>query len=155
MQKVFKYRSTAQALLALKQQVIDSMPAAASLNLDGSTKGIFYELKRLLTYVPDPAGRELLQQLDTLLNTNGLNFHQKAGAGDCDCFTIAGLAVLLNAGYTDLQVVIAGHVKQAPVHIWLRVRPLGWPDYLNFDLTQKDFNTYRHYRYHQLLNFAI
>jgi len=154
-QAVYKYRSTAQALLAVKQQVLDSLPAAARLNIDGTPAEIFYLLKKELQYVPDPAGRELLQQLDTLLNTNGRNFHDKPGAGDCDCFTIAGLAVLINAGYTDLQVVIAGRIQQAPVHIWLRVKEHESAPWLNFDLTQKQFNTYRYYKFHQTLNFAI
>jgi hypothetical protein len=152
---VFKYRSTSQALLAVKQQVIDSMPAAERLNITGTPEVIFYELKNKLQYVPDPSGRELLQQLDTLLNLNGNNFHQMAGAGDCDCFTIAALAVLINAGYSDFQVIIAGRSKQAPVHIWCRVAENDSKKWYNFDLTEKTFDNYRYYRFHQKLNFTI
>jgi len=149
-----KYRSIEQALLALKEQVRDSMQAARNLDITGTVKEIFYKLKELLTYVPDPTGRELLQQLDTLLDTNGMNYHGQSGAGDCDCFTIAGLAVLLNAGYENVYVIIAGHTKAAPVHIWVQVRD-DYNRILNFDLTQPEFNSARFYPYFQRLKFNL
>jgi len=114
MQSIYKYRSLEQVLLALKTQVIDSLPTAAELNIRGTPEQIFYRLKELTTYYNDPDGNELLQETATLLNLNSRNYHGLPGYGDCDCFTITALAVLNNAGYRNLFIVIAGRSELTP-----------------------------------------
>ena len=148
-----KYLSLEQALQALKVQAVDSLPAAERLNLQGTPAEIFSYLKTVLKYVPDPRGNELLQQLDTLLNDNGMNKHGVAGAGDCDCFTIAALAVLYNAGYTNLYVTIAGNFSDGPSHVYPEL--LINKKYYTFDLTEPYYNKRRSYVYFQRLKFSF
>lgn len=156
MQTIHKYRDLEQVLLAMKQQVIDSLPAAERLNIRGTPREIFDSLRSMLYYVPDPQGNELLQQLDTLLNWNGNNYHGLSGAGDCDCFTIAALAVLLNAGYSNLYAVLAGYNRQhPPVHIFCQVYRPSEKKIYNFDLTQREFNKVKNYPYFQRLPFSL
>lgn len=156
MESFQKYRSLEQVLLAIKQQVYDSLPAAERLNIYGTPEEIFNKLKAKLIYTPDPNGNELLQQLDTLLNNNGNNYHGIDGAGDCDCFTIAALATLYNAGYKNLFIVLTGRIyAQPPVHIFAQVFLANRNKLYNFDLTQKEFNTVRHYPYYQRLKFSL
>jgi len=156
MQSIHKYRSLEQVLTALKDQVIDSLPAAQSLGIRGTPEEIFYKLKEITTYYEDPDGNELLQETATLLNLNGRNYHGMAGYGDCDCFTITALAVLYCAGYRNLFVTIVGRSSsQPPVHIFPCVFLANRSRLYTFDLTQDKFNTARKYPYYQRLKFSI
>lgn len=155
MQSIQKYRSLEQVLMGLKQQVKDSMPAARSLGIYGTPEEIFYQLKKITTYYNDPEGNELLQETATLLNLNGRNYHGLPGYGDCDCFTITALAVLLAAGYRNLFVIIAGRSdQQPPVHIFPQVYLKNKGRLFTFDLTQDKFNTQRFYPFYQRLKFS-
>ena len=156
MQSIHKYRSLEQVLLAIKTQVIDSLPAAESLNITGTPEEIFYKLKAITTYYEDPEGNELLQETATLLNLNGRNYHGLAGYGDCDCFTITALAVLHSAGYRNLFITIVGRSsQQPPVHIFPSVFLKNRERLYSFDLTQDKFNTVRSYPYYQRLKFSL
>jgi len=144
MQSIQKYRSLEQVLLALQRQVKDSIPTAYSLGIKGTPEEIFYQLKKNITYCPDPEGNELLQETATLFNMNGKNYHGMAGYGDCDCFTITALAVLYCAGYRNLFINLFGrNYEQPPVHIFPSVFLANRNKILKFDLTQPEFNRIR------------
>jgi len=132
------------------------MPEAQAMNIRGTPKEIFDSLRSRLIYTPDPGGNELLQELATLFNTNGKNYHGLAGAGVCDCFTIAALAVLINAGYNRTFIVLTGYSnEQPPVHIFPQVYMANRNVIYSFDLTQRDFNTVRKYPFYQRLKFSL
>lgn len=156
MEKIYQYRDLEQVLLALKDQVKDSIPTAYSLGIYGTPEEIFYQLKSRTTYRHDPDGNELLQETATLLNLNGRNYHGISGAGDCDCFTITALAVLYAAGYRNLFITLAGYgSQQPPVHIFPSVFLANRERLYTFDLTQDKFNTKRAYPFYQRLKFEI
>lgn len=150
-----KYRTLEQVLTYLKIQVIESLPAAAELDIQGTPEQIFNTLKGELIYRRDPPGKELLQELGTLLNWNGRNKHGLPGAGDCDCFTIAALAVLYNAGYNNLFITLAGRNKTTPVHIFAGVYCVSQNKYYSFDLTEKKIGNTRPYPYYQTLQIKL
>lgn len=139
------YVNLNDTLKALRVQVIDSMPYAINDTPKFKTpEDIFNWLKVRTTYKKDPRGIELFQALPTLLNDN--NFHGIRGAGDCDCFTIAALAMLTANGF-DSGIVLAGRNKFVPVHIYAYVDTETGRDY--FDLTNNWYNVTRQYDYLQ------
>jgi len=150
-----KYRSLEQVLIHLKLQVIESLPAAAELNIQGTPAQIFNQLKSILVYRRDPNGVELLQELETVLNWNGRNRHGIDGAGDCDCMTIAAISVLYNAGYKNLYITLAGRNVHNPVHIFAGVYSYVDNRYYNFDLTEPEINKKRFYPFYQTLKINI
>lgn len=105
---------------------------------------IFYRLKNLVTYKLDPKGNELLQSCKTF--ATGKHYGTKF-LGDCDCFTIFSLTILLANGFKSsrLAIVLAGNRKNYPSHIYSLVD--GQP----FDLTQNFFNSERNYNFRQVL----
>ena len=111
---------------------------------------MFNNLKTLITYRNDPPGVELLQSVQTLFENN---YWGKSGAGDCDCFSILALTVCLCNGWNDLEIVLAGRSKLAPVHIWTRVKHSG--KWFDIDLTQPFINSVRPYKHVQRLRVPV
>jgi hypothetical protein len=129
-------------LLAIKMQAADSFDFADSFLPAGkmSPGEIFDYLRGRVIYTPDPPRVELLQSMQTLFtdNRNGT-----PGAGDCDCFTIAGLASLYVKGHRKLYVTLAGRSSANPVHVYCT-----WRD-VPFDLTTEHIGFARPYRHIQ------
>lgn len=149
---VTKYKSLEHTLLGVKQQIKDSLPYARR-NCSGfsSPESLFEWLKSNVTYKRDTTGRELVQTLPTLFERN---VHGIPGAGDCDCFTVAGLSCLLANGFRDLYVVIAGRTANAPSHIYGAVKYRG--KIFPFDLTNTYFGMERKtYGYKQTLPLRL
>jgi hypothetical protein len=147
-----QYQNLEHTLLAIKQQVIDSLPYAEQNCTGFNTPAQLFDWMRSWTkYVGDPKGRELLQSLPTLIERNK---HGTVGAGDCDCFTIAGLACLLANGFNDVYVILAGRNTFTPRHIYAGVK---WNGKVRpFDLTNSYFDVERkNYSYKQVLPFRI
>lgn len=155
MQQIKRYRSITDTLLHLKGQVIDSMPSAYKMNCKGSPERIFNALHQVFVYRSDPKGIELLQSLQTFSNINGENRHSIDWAGDCDCVTIAALALLRAAGYKDLNIVLASNYRSQPTHIYLQVREPRKNFYSNFDLTERGYNKIRNYQFKQVLPIRL
>lgn len=146
------YISLNHALKLFRQQVIESIPYALEEFPPFSTpEAAFNYLKARTTYKKDPRTRELFQCLPTLMENN---FHGIVGAGDCDCFTIAALAVLAANGF-ETGIVLAGR-KPAPfnpVHIYAYVMDNG--ERKIFDLTNASYGYERFYPYKQSIPLKL
>jgi hypothetical protein len=151
MKKKLPYKSINDTCKKIKMQVYDGLDYAINECPEfKSPEHIFYWLKRRTRYKHDPRGVELLQTLPTLLENN---WHGENGAGDCDCFTIAFLTLMIANGFhNDLYVVLVGRRPKVPVHIYA-----GYIDangiFKVCDLTNKHFDSERNYPYKQHLIF--
>jgi hypothetical protein len=105
---------------------------------------LFFYLKSVTIYRDDPPDVELLQRPKSLFEKN---FYGIPGMGDCDCFTILGIASLLALNYelTEIDVILVGRSNKDAVHIYLQV--CGE----NFDLTNETFGIARKYPYLQTI----
>lgn len=140
------YKNINDTMLGLKQQVIDSLDyAEQNFPRFENPRELFDYLKQITIYKNDPPGVERLQSLPTLM--------RRDGKGDCDCFTIALLAVCWVQGkqFQNLYVVLAGRETIAPVHIYVKIFFDG--EIYVMDLTQPEFNSERDYPFTQELRF--
>jgi hypothetical protein len=130
------YVNLNDTLRALKRQVIDGLPYAASITpyWVQTPRDVWNFLKPRLKYKNDP----------TMMLAN---FHGKRGAGDCDCFTIATLSTGIIVGLQDMRIVLAGRNKRDAVHIYTVVYYAGKRYVLDF--TEPEFNSEREYPYIQ------
>jgi hypothetical protein len=146
------YQNLDHALRLFRKQVMEGVPyAQQELPRFTSPEQIFNWLKLRTTYKNDPKGTELFQTLPTLLDDN---YHGLTGSGDCDCFTIAALSILLANGFTDSGIVLVGRKSWQPVHIYAYVvDDGGQKKYL--DLTNKVYNYERPYPYKQHIPFKL
>ncbi|MEB3213986.1 MAG: hypothetical protein VKL39_21740 [Leptolyngbyaceae bacterium] len=126
-----KYTNLEDTLIALKQQVADSIDFCI-VNFSGmrSADELFYILKNHVHYVNDPKNVETIQTAQTLLSKK--NVLGSYGAGDCDCFTVLASACF-EANNWPYQIRLVGNGKH-PTHIYNIVKcpKLGW---MPFDLT--------------------
>jgi hypothetical protein len=101
--------------------------------------------KSNLIYHHDKKNIEQIQNVGTLFENN---IHGTPGAGDCDCFTVFTIAMLLanNHKINDIYIILQGKQKDAPSHILTA--------YNNklLDFTEPHFNTVRNYNYFQILS---
>ena len=101
--------------------------------------------KQNLIYQNDAKGIEQIQSVGTLFENN---IHGIPGAGDCDCFTVFSIAMLLANGYEleKIKIVLQGNERQAPSHIFTM--------YENkfIDFTEPFFNVCRNYNFYQILH---
>lgn len=140
------YKDINDTLKEIKRQIIDGLPFALSKCPHFETpEELFYWLKKRITYKNDPEKVELLQMLPTLLTNR--NYHGVPGAGDCDCFSIATITLMIAQNWDGIDVVLAGRKKIAPVHIYTRINFNG--QYYILDLTNPTFNTERTYPFTQ------
>ena len=72
-------------------------------------------------------------------------------AGDCDCFTIFTVSMLMANGYDpkNINIYLQGNNKTAS-HILIMVENKENNIYIDF--TQDHFNTIRKYNYYQIIN---
>jgi len=143
-----KYTDINAVMDGIRIQVIDSLDFCVNdMPKFSSPEQMFNNLKNMITFKHDPPGVELLQSVPSLFNNN---YWGIPGAGDCDCFTILVLSMCIANGWNEQEIVLAGRVKKAPVHIWSRVKWRGkWYD---MDLTQPFFNYPRDiYKFYQYL----
>jgi hypothetical protein len=146
------YRDLNYALKKLRSQIMEGVPYAQTYCPQFDTpKEAFNWLKTRTIYTKDPKGIELFQTLPTLLDDN---FHGVTGSGDCDCFTIALLTLLVANGlYKDCGIVLVGRNRFVPVHIYAYTYIDGERTIL--DLTNKIYNVERFYPYFQEIPLLI
>ena len=135
------YKDINDTLRAIKTQIIDGIDYAVEecprfQNPQQLYNWLMYRCK----YKNDPKNIELLQTLPTLLEDN---FHNSSGAGDCDCFSIGLITLMIAQGWDDINVVLAGRTRKSPVHIWVEVKWKG--NWYTMDLTNREFNKERFY----------
>ena len=146
------YQDLNHALRLLRKQVMEGVPyAQQDLPKFDTPEQVFRWLKLRTTYKHDPKGTELFQTLPTLLDDN---YHGLTGSGDCDCFTIAALTILLANGFDNCGIVLVGRKSWKPVHIYAYViDDSGEKKYL--DLTNRVYNYERSYPYKQHIQFKL
>jgi hypothetical protein len=137
-----RYVSLADTIQKMGMQVYDSLDYADKyLPYNVTPKEIFHILKQNTTYKHDPQGVELLQSMPSLMDDN---YWGHSGWGDCDCFTIAGVACCTVRGYKTRYVVV-GNDRNAPSHIYFQVHDgRKWVD---FDLVAPYYGITKPYKY--------
>lgn len=143
------YQSLEHTLKALKVQVADSLDFASNfIPSDIQSPGeLFDYLKPYLHYRNDPKKVELLQSFQTLMN--------RGGKGDCDCFTIAGLASCVVCDFKPLYVALAGNSIFLPTHIYLEAYDLEDRKICALDFTNQEYDFERPYKFKQRLLFRL
>ena len=151
-EKIMQYRDLNHALKLMRGQIIEGIPYAQEQCPQLSTpEKVFNWLKIRTTYKHDPKNIELFQTLPTLLEDN---YHGQTGKGDCDCFTISALTLLLANGFHNSGIVLVGRNPFNPVHIYAyTIDENNKKIYL--DLTNKMFNYERNYPYKQHIKFNL
>jgi len=140
------YKDINDTMKHIKIQIVDSLPYAENCPKFSTPADCFYWLKDKVVYKNDPKGTELLQSLPTLLENN---YHNISGAGDCDCFTIAIVSLLIANEFKNIKICLVGRSRNMPVHIYCVVYVKGKRNVL--DLTNKKPNQERPYSYIQEL----
>jgi len=101
--------------------------------------------KTNLIYENDKNNIEQIQSVGTLFENN---IHGRSGMGDCDCFTVFGIAMLAANGYDidNTKIILQGNKPGAPSHIFL-----SYEDKF-FDFTEPLYNSNRNYKFYQIVN---
>jgi len=145
--KTYPYLNINDTLGAILFQIKRSLPwARQNTNLRGETaEELFYRFKDLVKYKKDPKGNELLQSCKTFVTGK---YYGEKFTGDCDCFTIFTLTMLLANGFKpdQLAIVLVGKTKKFPSHIYSMVNGQA------FDLTENLFNSQRPYTFRQIIS---
>jgi hypothetical protein len=146
---IVKYRNLAQTLGFIKRQADASLAYASKMAQQSNPYDLYYYLKSQVTYKHDRPGIEQLQKLQTLLGD--ANVHGVPGLGDCDCFTIALLALCKANNFTPAGAVLAGHYANKARHIYNYCTYGGKLVYL--DLTESEPGQLRPYKFRQEVKF--
>ena len=150
-----KSPSLDKTLQYLKIQAQESVPQIPFYFNENITTGeqFFNICKSKITYTKDTDlagfGVEYFQTVKTLFEKNN-------GKGDCDDFTILGLAGLTYLELADsLFIVLVGATKKKPTHIYIEYMDRGTP--YTFDLTNPYFNFERKgkYKFKQLVRIKL
>lgn len=140
-----------KVLQYLKMQAQESVPdIPAYFPPNVATPEAFFNLcKGVTKFKKDPEGIEYIQTVHTL-------FDENRGRGDCDCFTVLGLAGLTYYGLADkMWICLVGKSNRRPSHIYLALDFKG--RHYIFDLTNQyfDFERCRNYRYKQMIPIKL
>ena len=150
MKAEYKYKDIQDTMFYLLVQVYDSIKYCKKTFPKMPVYDLFYFLKENIKFIDDPEGIELIQTSQTFFENN---YHGISGGGDCDDFVITVTAYCLSYNI-PCEIILAGREKYAPVHIYNRVLDEN-NKICNFDLTEKNFNDKRYYKYTQNLPFII
>jgi len=120
---VIKNHTLQDTVDGIYSQALASIPYALTLPCGSNPLDIYYYLQSVTSYENDKKGIEQIQKLQTMLGP--ANIHGKAGAGDCDCFTVAVLACLAAAGYDRAYIVLIGNSLAEPTHVYPAVDYMG------------------------------
>lgn len=146
-----EYESLEDVLQHIKVQVNDSIEFAGEFCPTFSDpESLFYWLHDRVKYVSDPTTIELIMTMKTMMSGDRTGIR---GGGDCDDFTITGLACLISQGFDINNIVLVGNNRRTPVHIFCETFHEG--DWYSFDLTNAEYNFERPYKYRQSLPFGV
>lgn len=143
-----KYKSLEDTLEALVIQAMLSVNYCAAMwGSDNNLKQIWTIVSQNTTYKHDPKGVELIQSVPTLIDNN---FHGIPGAGDCDCFSVFFIAMLIANGYhpDQIYIVLQGRTENIPTHIYIMCNGV------NLDATEAHYNSIRNYPYIQFVSLS-
>ena len=142
-----KHKGLDRTLWGIRQQVIDSLDYVAENFPPLKTPDeIFTYCKLITTYKSDPKDIELVQTVETLMENN---WHNIAGAGDCDDLTVLTLACCVVNGLNKNYIFLCGRNKKDAVHIYSGTKYNG--KIYTLDLTNTFINQERKYNYCQIL----
>lgn len=137
-----RYKDINDTLKAIKTQIIDGLDyAIEDCPQFKNPRDLYNWMLERCQYKDDFKNVELLQTLPTLLTEN--NAHSIPGAGDCDCFTIGLITLMIAQNWDNINVVLAGRTKKCPVHIWTEIKFNG--KWYTLDLTNRKFDRVRAY----------
>lgn len=149
MKHLEKYTTLRRVLELMKLQVADSLQYATDHSPTLTTpKEVWDWLKPQLHFEDDEKGFEDLKSMETLMERD-------KGYGDCDCFVVTTLAVLIVNNFSDIAIVMVGATKTAPTHIYSQVTFNGQRIILDF--TNPKYNMERtsgrrgRYKYRQIV----
>jgi hypothetical protein len=139
-------------LTYLLDQVNISIPyCAQKFGTNNNLTEIWAIGKRYLVYHQDDKNIEQIQSVGTLFENN---IHGKSGHGDCDCFTVFTLAMLLanwkSCNIKRCAIVLQGNSKEVPSHILTAVYTKD-NECIYIDFTEKNLNQIRKYNYLQII----
>ena len=141
-----KYKDLNTTLFWLVQQALESIDYCSERwGTNNDLEKIWTIGKFNLRYHKDKKGVEQIQSVGTLMENN---IHGKTGSGDCDCFTVFTIAMMLANRYdpNDIYIVLQGREKNRAVHIFTAYKK-GNREFLYLDFTEPHFNTKRKYNY--------
>jgi hypothetical protein len=149
MVSVEKYKNLDHTLKAMKSQIIDSVDFALNNSpVFENPKHLWMWLKPQLTFKSDGKykgeKRELLQTMQTMMTGKVWG---KKGLGDCDCFVITTIVLMIANNWGNIKIVLTGRNKLIPVHIYTVIYWNGKRQVLDF--TNSQFNYERVYPYKQ------
>jgi len=103
---------------------------------------LFDFLKDTITYKNDPKGVELVHSPQSFYEDN---YWKKSGYGDCDDFTVIGIAALKAIGVPEkkIKIKLTGRRSDVAKHIYLMVENTP------FDLTNDLYGEERQYPFYQ------
>lgn len=146
-----EYESLEDVLKFIKVQIKDSIEYAKdNIPSFNNPASLFYWLKDRVIYKNDPATIELIMTMETMMKGERTG---TPGAGDCDDFTITGMACLIASGFHKNNIVLTGRNSEAPVHIYISTFYDG--SWYAFDLTNEEFDQERKYKFKQELVFSL
>lgn len=133
----------------LDQSIISVNYCSDRWGQNNSIRDIWHIGKTNLIYMNDAEQIEQIQSVGTLFENN---IHNVSGAGDCDCFSVFCIAMLLASGYDtkNIFIILQGNKTGAPSHILIAYKENEQTTYLDF--TQQHFNTIRSYKYYDIIN---
>jgi len=133
----------------IKAQALEGVPyMRKALPAGMDPEEIFDFLKKRITYKHDPKGIELVHTPQSFFEDN---YHGKPAHGDCDDFSVVGIAALKAQGIPEgkINVVLTGRSKKIPRHIYLQVN-----DQI-FDLTNDSIGEERKYPFKQVIPLPL
>jgi hypothetical protein len=133
----------------IKAQALEGVPyMRKALPAGMDNEELFDYLKERITYKHDPKGIELVHTPKSFFEDN---YHGKAAHGDCDDFSVIGIAALKAQGVPEgnISVVLTGRSKKIPRHIYLQVK-----DQI-FDLTNDSIGEERKYPFKQVIPLPL
>jgi len=108
--------------------------------------------KQNLIYKNDKKGIEQIQSVGTLMENN---IHSIQGAGDCDCFTVFTIAMLLANNYKkeNIYIYLQGRNKKSPSHVLTMFTKNNKNIYIDF--TEPHLNMKRSYKYFDIVPISL
>lgn len=141
-----------QVLGYLVQQANISVPYCAERwGTQNTVNDIWNIGRRYLVYHSDDEEIEQIQSVGTLFEDN---IHGASGHGDCDCFTVFTLAMLMAnwdaCNIDGCAIVLQGNKRSVPSHILVAVYPNS-KEHIFIDFTEPNLNQVRKYNYLQFV----
>lgn len=145
LKETIKYPGLPKVLDYMVHQAKASVPYCKNRWGDNNNLVDIWQIgKANLIYKADHPEIEQLQSVPTLFEEN---IHNIPGAGDCDCFTIFTISMLLanNFDYKNISIYLQGNNAKTPSHV------LTEYDGTKIDFTEPVINSIRKYKFYDII----